>query len=91
MEKQIKHIPMRMCATCRKSQPKGELLRIVKGADGKILPDVTGKAQGRGVYVCKDLTCFGQALKKRSLNKAFKCNVSEDVYKQIEECLVGKR
>ena len=89
MEEPNKHSPKRMCVTCRKSQPKSQLLRIVKLADGTIKPDKSGKAEGRGTYICNDAICFKQCVQKRGLNRAFKCNISEDVYKQIEESLIG--
>ena len=45
-------IPMRMCVGCREMRPKATLLRVVKPADGDAHIDRTGRAQGRGAYVC---------------------------------------
>ena len=41
----------RVCIACGEMKPKAELLRFVKTAEG-ILPDETGKLQGRGAYIC---------------------------------------
>ena len=78
---------IRMCIVCRGQSDKKQLLRIVKNKDGEIFVDVTGKANGRGAYVCKDRACYEKLCKQKSLNRAFKCNVSDEVYKKIGECI----
>lgn len=84
-----KKVPMRTCIACRKNAPKKELLRIVKNGD-EIFLDKTGKANGRGAYVCGDAECFKKLKKGRLLNKAFSMEVTEDVYDRLLEELVGK-
>lgn len=74
-----------MCIVCRGQSDKKDLLRIVKNKDGKIFVDETGKANGRGAYVCKDKECFEKLCKQKSLNKAFRCNVAQEVYDKIGE------
>ena len=78
---------IRMCVVCRGQSDKKQLLRIVKNKDGEIFVDETGKANGRGAYVCKDRACYEKLCKQKSLNRAFKCNVSDEVYKKIGECI----
>jgi predicted RNA-binding protein YlxR (DUF448 family) len=51
------HIPMRTCAVCRQVRPKRAMTRIVRGADGTVAIDRTGRASGRGTYVCDDPAC----------------------------------
>jgi predicted RNA-binding protein YlxR (DUF448 family) len=51
------HIPMRTCAACRQVRPKRSLTRIVRGADGTVAIDPTGKVAGRGTYICDDPAC----------------------------------
>ena len=58
-----KNIPMRMCIACREMKPKQEMTRVVRNAEGEISLDPTGKAPGRGAYVCDNEEC----LKKFSL------------------------
>ena len=53
-----KKIPMRTCIGCRNVRPKNEMIRIVRTKDGLVEPDITGKAEGRGAYVCKNAECF---------------------------------
>ncbi|MBQ8342868.1 MAG: YlxR family protein [Clostridia bacterium] len=80
-----KKIPMRMCIACREMKPKAEMTRVVKTADDEIYLDPTGKAAGRGAYVCNSAECLKKLSGKKLLNKAFSANVSEDVYKGIGE------
>jgi predicted RNA-binding protein YlxR (DUF448 family) len=51
------HVPMRTCAVCREVRPKRSLTRLVRSADGSVTVDPTGKAAGRGTYVCDDPAC----------------------------------
>ncbi len=80
---------MRMCIACRQMKDKRELLRIVKDKENNISIDKTGKKNGRGAYICKDKECLAKLKKQKLLNKAFKTNISEDVYKLIEEEILG--
>lgn len=76
---------LRMCIVCREHSDKKELLRIVKNKDGQIFVDKTGKANGRGAYICKSKECLNKLKKSRGLNRAFKCEVGDDVYSMIGE------
>lgn len=78
-----KKIPQRMCVVCRTMQPKTSLLRIVRSPDNRFFVDGTGKANGRGAYVCDNAQCMQNCIKKHILNKAFKENVPEQVYEDI--------
>ncbi|TMB82073.1 MAG: YlxR family protein [Chloroflexi bacterium] len=51
------HIPMRTCAVCRQVRPKRSMTRIVRRSDGTVAVDPTGKAAGRGTYICDDPAC----------------------------------
>jgi len=72
-------IPMRMCVGCREMKPKRELLRVVKGPEGDISFDLTGRKPGRGAYVCRSADCLSLAIKKRQLERAFSAPISEEV------------
>ena len=81
----------RMCIACRQMKDKRQLLRIVKNKEGQVFVDMQGKQNGRGAYVCKDKECLTKLIKQKSLNKTFKMNITEDIYKQIEEVIVGQK
>jgi predicted RNA-binding protein YlxR (DUF448 family) len=80
-----KKIPMRMCIACREMKPKAEMTRVVKTADEEIRLDPTGKAAGRGAYVCNSAECLKKLNGKKLLHKAFSTSVSEEVYQGIGE------
>ena len=84
-----KKIPMRTCIVCRTPKPKKELIRVVKFND-EIKLDLTGKANGRGAYVCNDVECIKKLKKGKMLNRAFSCQVSDETYDAIMEEFLGK-
>ncbi len=84
-----KKIPMRTCIACRQNKPKKELIRIVKSGENIFL-DKTGKANGRGAYICNDQSCIAKLCKNKLLIKAFEMNVDEQVYAKIMEEFLGQ-
>lgn len=81
----------RMCIVCRQMQDKRQLLRIVKNKECELSIDITGKKNGRGAYICKSEDCLKKLIKQKSLNKAFKMNIEESFYKEIEEEILGSK
>ena len=86
-----KRIPTRMCIACREMKPKSEMTRVVKNADGEIFADPTGKAAGRGAYICANPKCLEMLNKKKLLHKAFSTNVSQEVYLGVEDNALGEK
>lgn len=78
-------IPLRRCVGCGESKPKKELLRIVKNKEGEINIDLTGKANGRGAYICKDISCFEKAKKGKKINRALEVDIPQEVYEKLLE------
>ena len=76
--------PLRRCVGCGNMLPKNELLRVVRIA-GQIHPDPSGKAQGRGAYVCRNSQCLGNAQKRRGLERSFKGIVTRDTYEELQK------
>lgn len=85
-----KREPLRMCIACREMKSKKELLRIVKNKEGKIFVDETGKANGRGAYICRNVACVEKLKKQKILNKAFKMMIDESVYEEIKGAILGR-
>ncbi len=77
------HVPQRTCVACRQARPKGELLRIVRTPQGAIEVDLTGKAAGRGAYVCRNEHCPAFAVKQKKLSRALGVPVGDDVLERI--------
>lgn len=82
---QNKKIPMRMCTGCGEHFPKKELVRVVRSKEGYISVDLTGKKSGRGAYVCKSVECLKKARKTKRFERAFECQIPDEVYDRLEE------
>lgn len=80
-----KKIPLRMCTGCGEMKPKMELIRIVKDKENQISVDFTGKANGRGAYICKSTECFEKAIKTKRLEKAFGISLPEEISDKIRQ------
>jgi len=82
-----KKIPMRMCSVTRERFPKQELLRIVKTPEGNVEIDTTGKINGHGAYIKKDLAVLVQAKKTKALSRALECEIPSEVYDEIKNII----
>ena len=83
----MKKISLRRCVVTKEQLPKKELLRIVKNKEGEVFPDITGKANGRGAYIKKDINVLTIAKDKKILERALETKISEEVYNEIEEII----
>ncbi len=82
-----KKIPMRTCVVSNEKLPKKELLRIVKTPENEIKIDDTGKMNGRGAYIKKDLEVLKEAQKTKILEKRLECKIEDSVYDEIKEII----
>ena len=82
-----KKIPMRRCVATGEQLPKKELLRIVRSPEGKLLVDLTGKANGRGAYLKKDAEAVERARKTRALERALEVSVPDEFWEEIKAVL----
>lgn len=65
------------------------MLRIVRSPEGQVFFDPTGKAAGRGAYLCADPACIVKAKKKKALSRALKTEVEEAFYDRLLELCAG--
>ncbi len=73
----VGHIPLRNCAGCGVKRPKRELVRIVRTLLRGVEVDVTGKAAGRGVYLCPIERCWKDGLRKGRLDHALRTTLAQ--------------
>ena len=85
----VKKIPMRTCVVTKEKYPKKELIRVVRDNLGNVSVDPTGKQNGRGAYLKKDLEVVDLARKTKALEKYLEVLVPEEVYEQLEN-IIGK-
>lgn len=89
MDGKAKKIPMRMCVGCRQMHEKRQLVRIVKAEDGTARIDKTGKASGRGAYVCKNPDCLAKAIKSGAIRRALSLEkTDEEFFEELKEAIV---
>lgn len=79
----MKKQPLRTCMGCNNKKEKRELIRIVKNKENKISLDTTGKQEGRGAYLCKNIACLEKAIKSKRLEKALDTKISDEIYENL--------
>jgi len=78
-------VPLRKCLGCNEQKDKRELIRVVKNKDGEIFMDLTGKANGRGAYICESLECYEKAYKRKALERALQTRIDEAIYESMRK------
>jgi predicted RNA-binding protein YlxR (DUF448 family) len=73
-----RRVPQRSCVACRTTTAKREFVRVVRLPTGAVEVDPTGKKSGRGAYLCRQVTCWEEALKRNRLAKALRTTLTEE-------------
>lgn len=76
----VKKIPMRSCVVTKERCAKQELIRVVRTPEGDVAIDTTGKMNGRGAYLKKDVSVFEKAKKSKILDKILEVEVPDEIY-----------
>jgi uncharacterized protein len=79
-----KHKPQRTCIACRETKDKRDLIRVVRTPAGDFIIDPTGKANGRGAYLCRQTSCWEKGLQKQRLAQALKVNLSASELTELQ-------
>ena len=77
-----KKIPMRTCIVTKEKCEKKDLLRIVRTPEGIVIVDPTGKENGRGAYLKKDIDVIKKAEKSKILERVLEVEVPISVYEK---------
>ena len=80
-----KTTPWRLCLGCWYLKPTRDLLRIRRPRLGELLLDDTGKKNGRGAYLCRDIQCFAKARKSKALERSFQMGIGQEIYERLEK------
>ncbi len=83
-----KKIPMRSCVVSKEQLPKQELIRIVKNKDNQVYIDLTGKMNGRGAYIKKDIAILDKAIKSNILEKKLEVNIPSSIYEELRQIIL---
>ena len=73
-----KHVPLRTCVVCRSKDAKRGFVRIVRSPEGKVFIDPSGKANGRGAYLCTNPDCWQRAAASPILERALKTDIGPE-------------
>jgi hypothetical protein len=80
---QPKHIPERSCVACHTKRPKRDLVRVVRTPEGEVKVDPSGRANGRGAYLCKEPACWAEGVARGKLNSAFKSPLTQQAKQEL--------
>jgi len=80
-----KKIPQRQCMGCRERKAKRDMIRVVRGTDGNVTLDFSGKLNGRGAYVCPDPECLKKAMRSKALERSLETPIPEEVYARLSK------
>lgn len=87
----MKKIPQRTCIGCNIKKNKTDLIRIVKNKANEISIDITGKAQGRGAYICNNVSCLEKAMKSKRLERTFELEILKEVYEKLRGVIIDRQ
>lgn len=79
----IKKIPMRCCVVTKERLEKKDLIRIVKTPIKTIEIDLTGKMNGRGAYIKRDIEVVNKAKKSKILDKTLETDIPDTIYEEL--------
>lgn len=85
--KKVQKTPMRKCVVTGEVFNKKDLIRVVRTPLGSVIVDETGKANGRGAYIKKDLEVLSKAKKTKVLEKHLEVKIDEKVYDILERVI----
>ena len=83
MKSTKRHTPQRTCVACRQGSNKGELVRLVRIADGSIEVDTSGRKNGRGAYLCRARECWQLGVNGKRLEHALRTNLAPENREQL--------
>ena len=79
----MKKVPMRKCVVTGEILEKKELIRIVRDNTNKVFIDETGKANGRGAYLKRDIEVIRKAKKNKILDRRLEVKVPDEIYEEL--------
>lgn len=82
-----KKIPMRSCVVTKEKLEKRELIRIVRTPEGTVVADITGKVNGRGAYLKKDIEVINKAEKTKILERILGVEIDTSVYEEARNLI----
>ena len=82
-----KKIPLRTCVVSKEKLSKQELVRVVKNNENIVFVDLTGKSNGRGAYIKKDIEVLEKAIKSKTLERHLEIEIPDSVYDELRNII----
>ena len=83
----MKKIPLRQCVVTKERLPKSELIRVVKDNTGNVSVDLTGKANGKGAYITKNIEVLNKAIKSKILDRTLEIDIPDAIYEELKNII----
>lgn len=83
----MKKVPMRSCVVTGEKLEKKELIRIVRDNTNHVFIDSTGKANGRGAYLKRDIEVIRSAKKNKILDRRLEVEIPDSIYEELESMI----
>ena len=83
----VRRVPIRSCVVCRQTSDKKTLLRVVRAPEkdgGLVAADPTGRANGRGAYVCAASECIEKAAKQKKFERSLSAPVPAALMEELK-------
>ena len=80
-------IPLRTCVVTKEKLEKKDLIRIVKNNEDLVSVDLTGKANGRGAYIKRDIEVLENARKTKVLDKHLQISIPDEIYEELSNII----
>lgn len=80
----MKKKPMRSCIVTLEKLEKKDLIRVVKNKDGEVFIDLSGKANGRGAYLKKDVEVIKKCKKNKILDRKLEIDIPDSIYEELD-------
>ena len=82
-----KKIPLRTCVITKEKLPKQELIRVVKDNQNNVFIDLSGKSNGRGAYIKRDINVLDTAIKTKALSRQLEVEIPDEVYEELRKII----
>lgn len=76
---------MRKCVGCGEMKSRKDLIRVIRTPEGQVVMDLTGRANGRGAYLCRSSSCFEKAVRAKSLQRSLEVPVDQDTLALLQK------
>ena len=83
----VRKEPVRTCVVTKEKTHKMNLVRVVRTPEKNVIVDPTGKANGKGAYLKKELEVINKAEKNKILDRVLEVEVPTSIYEELRNNL----